>query len=117
SACPRPPVSLNPLEGHISAPWPEADEEPPLPALALIASGGHSDIVLMEAHGVYRRLGETVDDAAGEAFDKVARVLGLGFPGGPAIESLASEAAAPAGRLPRARLERPYDFSFSGLKA
>src|SRR5437667_77948 len=62
-------------------------------------------------------LRETVDDAAGEAFDKVARLLGLGFPGGPAIESLASEAAAPAGRLPRARLERPYDFSFSGLKA
>src|SRR5437773_2837140 len=110
-------IPVNHLEGHIYAAWLEHRREPELPALALIASGGHSDVVLMEGHGQYRRLGETVDDAAGEAFDKVARLLGLGFPGGPAIESLASEAAAPAGRLPRARLERPYDFSFSGLKA
>src|SRR5437773_838127 len=92
-------------------------DEASFPALALIVSGGHSDVVLMEAHGQYSRLGETVDDAAGEAFDKVARLLGLGFPGGPAIERLASEATAPAGLLPRARLVRPYDFSFSGLKA
>ena len=70
----------------------------------------------MEGHGRYRRLGETVDDAAGEAFDKVARVLGLGFPGGPAIDRLAEGADATALRLPRARLDRPYDFSFSGLK-
>ena len=110
-------IPVNHLEGHIYAAWLEHRREPEFPALALIASGGHSDVVLMEGHGQYRRLGETVDDAAGEAFDKVARLLGLGFPGGPAIESLASEAAAPAGRLPRARLERPYDFSFSGLKA
>ena len=112
----RPLIPVNHLEGHIYAAWLEHRREPEFPALALIASGGHSDIVLMKGHGQYRRLGETVDDAAGESFDKVARLLGLGFPGGPAIESLASEAAAPAGRLPRARLERPYDFSFSGLK-
>ena len=112
----RPLIGVNHLEGHLYAAWLERDDEPGFPALALIVSGGHSDVVLMEGHGQYRRLGETVDDAAGEAFDKVARLLGLGFPGGPAIERLASEAAAPSSRLPRARLERPYDFSFSGLK-
>jgi N6-L-threonylcarbamoyladenine synthase len=112
----RPLIAVNHLEGHIYAAWLERAREPEFPALALIVSGGHSDVVLMEGHGKYRRLGETVDDAAGEAFDKVARLLGLGFPGGPAIERLAAEAEAPAGRLPRARLERPYDFSFSGLK-
>jgi len=110
-------VPVNHLEGHIYAAWLDREESPRFPLLALIVSGGHSDVVLMEDHGQYRRLGETVDDAAGEAFDKVARVLGLGFPGGPAIDRLASAAAgAPALRLPRARLERPYDFSFSGLK-
>src|SRR5205809_5176564 len=108
-------IPVNHLEGHIYAAWLERAREPEFPALALIASGGHSDVVLMEGHGQYRRLGETVDDAAGEAFDKVARLLGLGFPGGPAIERLAAEADAPAGRLPRARLERPYHFSFSRL--
>src|SRR6266542_1214932 len=112
----RPLIAVNHLEGHIYAAWLERAREPEFPALALIVSGGHSDAVLMEGHGKYRRLGETVYDAAGEAFDKVARLLGLGFPGGPAIERLAAEAEAPAGRLPRARLERPYDFSFSGLK-
>jgi len=108
-------VAVNHLDGHIYAAWLEPEQAPEFPLVALIASGGHSDIVLMEAHGHYRRLGETVDDAAGEAFDKVARVLGLGFPGGPAIDSLAAGASAGSLRLPRARLERPYDFSFSGL--
>jgi len=70
----------------------------------------------MTGHGRYRRLGQTVDDAAGEAFDKVARLLGLGFPGGPAVERLAATAGPTSLRLPRARLDRPYDFSFSGLK-
>ena len=70
----------------------------------------------MEGHGRYRRLGRTLDDAAGEAFDKVARLLGLGFPGGPAIERLGGGRHAPALRLPRARVAGPYDFSFSGLK-
>jgi len=113
-------VPVNHLEGHIYAAWLNREESPRFPLLALIVSGGHSDVVLMEGHPSqgkdYRRLGETVDDAAGEAFDKVARVLGLGFPGGPAIDALAATAGTPALRLPRARLERPYDFSFSGLK-
>ncbi len=109
-------VSVNHLEGHIYAAWLESDQPPRFPALALIVSGGHSDIVLMAAHGRYRRLGETVDDAAGEAFDKVARLLGLGFPGGPAVDRLAAESGPATLKLPRARLDRPYDFSFSGLK-
>ncbi len=114
-------VPVNHLEGHIYAAWVysvemEPPEEPVFPVLAMIISGGHSDVVLMEGHGRYRRLGETVDDAAGEAFDKVARLLGLGFPGGPAIDRLAAAAPEPSIRLPRARLDGPYDFSFSGLK-
>jgi N6-L-threonylcarbamoyladenine synthase len=114
-------LAVNHLEGHIYAAWlaeaPSGEEAPPprFPLLCLIVSGGHTDLVLMAGHGRYRRLGETADDAAGEAFDKVARLLGLGFPGGPAIERLAA-GATPALRLPRARLARPYDFSFSGLK-
>jgi N6-L-threonylcarbamoyladenine synthase len=113
----RPLIAVNHLEGHIYAAWLEREREPEFPLLALIVSGGHSDVVLMQGHGRYRRLGETVDDAAGEAFDKVARLLGLGFPGGPAIDRLASATAGkPSFRLPRAHLERPYDFSFSGLK-
>jgi N6-L-threonylcarbamoyladenine synthase len=114
-------VAVNHLEGHLYAAWLHADGEPEqeapvFPALALIVSGGHSDVVLIEGHGRYRRLGETVDDAAGEAFDKVARLLGLGFPGGPAVDRLAATATGVSLRLPRARLDRPYDFSFSGLK-
>jgi N6-L-threonylcarbamoyladenine synthase len=109
-------LGINHLEGHIYASWLEIDERPHFPLLALIVSGGHSDLVLMETHGRYRRLGETVDDAAGEAFDKVARLLGLGFPGGPAIDRLAAGAPAPALKLPRARVESAYDFCFSGLK-
>lgn len=115
-------VAVNHLEGHIYAAWLADGElgkeapEPRLPALCLIVSGGHTDLVLMTGHGRYHRLGETADDAAGEAFDKVARLMGLGFPGGPAIEKLAA-GARPSGRLPRARLRRPYDFSFSGLKS
>ncbi len=111
-------LAINHLEGHIYANWLEetGQEEPRLPALCLIVSGGHTDIVIMEGHGRYRRLGQTVDDAAGEAFDKVARLLGLGFPGGPAIQELAARAGSSTLALPRARLRRPYDFSFSGLK-
>ncbi len=112
-------VAVNHLEAHIYAAWldgPAGPGEPLFPALCLIISGGHSDVVLMPGHGRYRRLGQTVDDAAGEAFDKVARLLGLGFPGGPALERLAATAAPSTLRLPRARLDRPYDFSFSGLK-
>jgi N6-L-threonylcarbamoyladenine synthase len=108
-------IGVNHLEGHIYAAWLDRDEPPQTPLLALIVSGGHTDIVLMEAHGRYRRLGETVDDAAGEAFDKVARLLGLGFPGGPAIDRLAATARGRP-KLPRARVDGAYDFSFSGLK-
>ena len=109
-------VPVNHLEGHVYAAWLDREQGPEFPALVLIVSGGHSDVVLMEGHGRYRRLGQTVDDAAGEAFDKVARLLGLGFPGGPAIDRLTAGAPAPSLRLPRARLDGEYDFSFSGLK-
>lgn len=112
----KPLVPINHLEGHIYAAWLDREEQAEFPALVLIVSGGHSDVVLMEAHGHYRRLGQTVDDAAGEAFDKVARLLGLGFPGGPAIDRLAGDAPKTSLKLPRAKLDRPYDFSFSGLK-
>lgn len=90
--------------------------EPPLPALALVISGGHSELLLMEGYGQFRRLGGTRDDAAGEAFDKVARLLGLGYPGGPPLARLAEEARDRSLRLPRAWLPRSDDFSFSGLK-
>jgi N6-L-threonylcarbamoyladenine synthase len=110
-------VPVNHLEAHVYAAWLDGEEGPRFPALVLIVSGGHSDVVLMADHGRYRRLGGTVDDAAGEAFDKVARLLGLGFPGGPAIDRLAAaHGPARAARLPRARPEGDYDFSFSGLK-
>jgi N6-L-threonylcarbamoyladenine synthase len=115
-------LAVNHLEAHLYANWIEVDGrayvEPPLPALGLIVSGGHTDLVLMRDHGVYRRLGRTRDDAAGEAFDKVGRLLGLGFPGGPAIERAARSAgsARPQLRLPRAWLSGSDDFSFSGLK-
>ncbi len=112
----KPLIAVNHLEGHIYAAWMDREESAEFPALVLIVSGGHSDVVLMEAHGQYRRLGQTVDDAAGEAFDKVARLLGLGFPGGPAIDKLARTSSGASLKLPRAKLDRPYDFSFSGLK-
>ena len=119
----RPLIGVNHLEGHIYANWlqtnsahPEPVEGPPLPAVVLIVSGGHSELLLAEGHGVYRLLGRTRDDAAGEAFDKAARVLGLGFPGGPAIERAACEAGPRPPRLPRAWLGQSSDFSFSGLK-
>jgi N6-L-threonylcarbamoyladenine synthase len=111
----KPVVAVNHLEAHLYANWIDADA-PPLPALGLIVSGGHTDIVLMEGHGRLRRLGRTRDDAAGEAFDKVARLLGLGFPGGPAVEKTAANAAKPSFRLPRAWLGESDDVSFSGLK-
>ena len=76
-------IGVNHLEGHVYAAWLDRDAPPQFPLLALIASGGHSDVVLVEGHGSYRRIGETVDDAAGEAFDKVARLLGLGFRAAP----------------------------------
>jgi N6-L-threonylcarbamoyladenine synthase len=115
-------VGVNHIEGHIYANWltdgPAGDPlppEPPFPLVCLVVSGGHTQLVLMEDHGRYRLLGQTADDAAGEAFDKVGRLLGLPYPGGPAI-SAAAEGADPALRFPRARTDGRYDFSFSGLK-
>jgi N6-L-threonylcarbamoyladenine synthase len=130
-------IGVNHLEAHIYANWlrqaPPAgkdeaagrslesgeDGDPVFPLLALVISGAHSELVFIPEHGKYQLLGQTRDDAAGEAFDKVARLLGLGYPGGPAIE----RAAAPEldrgknpYRLPRAWLKDTYDFSFSGLK-
>jgi N6-L-threonylcarbamoyladenine synthase len=108
-------VQVNHLEAHLYAGWLEdPDLEPPL--AVLIASGGHTLLVVMEDHGRYRMMGQTVDDAAGEAFDKVARFLGLGYPGGPAIDRLAAEGDPGAVRFPRAMRDEGYDFSFSGLK-
>jgi tRNA N6-adenosine threonylcarbamoyltransferase len=114
-------VPVNHIEGHIYANWlTDGDTvveppEPPFPLLCLVVSGGHTQLVLMADHGRYRLLGQTVDDAAGEAFDKVGRLLGLPYPGGPAI-SAAAEGATPATRFPLARPRGRYDFSFSGLK-
>jgi len=115
-------VAVNHIEGHIYANWlTDADDgdplppEPPFPLLSLVVSGGHTQLVLMHDHGRYALLGQTLDDAAGEAFDKVGRLLGLPYPGGPAISRVAEEAT-PSTRLPRARTDGAYDFSFSGLK-
>ncbi len=115
-------VGVNHIEGHIYANWlTDADAASPLPAepefplLCLVVSGGHTQLVLMHGHGRYELLGQTVDDAAGEAFDKVGRLLGLPYPGGPAI-SAAAEGATAVTRFPRARTAGRYDFSFSGLK-
>jgi len=110
-------LGINHLEGHLYSVWLVEDQpEPAFPLLGLIVSGGHTELVLMEAHLTYRRLGGTLDDAAGEAFDKVARLLGLGYPGGPAIEQAAAEGDPSAFAFPRAWLEGTMDFSFSGLK-
>jgi len=111
----RPILGVNHLEGHIYANWLEG-REPDFPVVCLIVSGGHTDLLLMRAHGEYQPLGRTRDDAAGEAFDKVARILGLGYPGGPAIEQAAVSGNGSLYHLPRAWLKGSDDFSFSGLK-
>lgn len=108
-------VAVNHLEAHLYAALLE-EPELELPVVVLLVSGGHTMLVLMEGHGRYRVLGSTIDDAAGEAFDKVARYLGLGYPGGPAIDHLSMEGAPDAIAFPRAILDEGYDFSFSGLK-
>ncbi|HEY70760.1 MAG TPA: tRNA (adenosine(37)-N6)-threonylcarbamoyltransferase complex transferase subunit TsaD [Anaerolineae bacterium] len=110
-------LGINHLEAHLYSIWlMEDEEEPEFPLLALIVSGGHSELVLMKDHLSYQRLGGTLDDAAGEAFDKVARLLGLAYPGGPAIQDAAEEGNSKAYDFPRAWLEGTWDFSFSGLK-
>ncbi len=115
-------IGVNHIEGHIYANWlsdaaagSPLPDEPEFPLLCLVVSGGHTQLVLMRDHGRYTLLGQTVDDAAGEAFDKVGRLLDLPYPGGPAI-SAAAEGATAVTRFPRARTAGPYDFSFSGLK-
>jgi len=107
-------AGINHLEAHIYANW-LSSQKPAFPLLCLIVSGGHSDLVLMRDHGDYTILGRTRDDAAGEAFDKAARILGLGYPGGPAIDREAVKGTASI-NLPRALLKGTCDFSFSGLK-
>lgn len=110
-------VGVHHIEGHISSNFIEHPELRP-PFLCLVASGGHSHLVMMKDHGEYDILGQTRDDAAGEAFDKVARAIGLGYPGGPKIDRAAQEGNADAIRFPQAKIaDAAYDFSFSGLKS
>jgi len=109
-------IGVNHMEGHIYANFLANDLE--FPVLCLVVSGGHTELILIREHGTYELLGKTRDDAAGEAFDKVARSLGLGYPGGPLIDKLAKEGNPEGVVLPRAYLEEgSLDFSFSGLKS
>lgn len=127
----KPLIPVNHLKGHIYANWLKVDssqftvkqnnKKPKFPLVALIVSGGHTDLVLMKNHGDFKILGSTLDDAAGEAFDKVARVLGLGYPGGPEIEKLAKQFTVDGSQLivkfPRSMLNSDdFNFSFSGIK-
>jgi N6-L-threonylcarbamoyladenine synthase len=113
----KPLLGINHLEGHVYSLWlTEPHREIKFPVLVLIVSGGHSELLLMTDHGQYERLGSTLDDAAGEAFDKVGRLLGLPFPGGPNIERAAQMGNAKAYDFPRPKRDESYDFSFSGLK-
>ena len=114
-------IGVNHLEAHIYSAWLDSDEQtvdrdPKFPLIGLIVSGGHTELILMTEHLTYLRLGSTLDDAAGEAFDKVARLLGLDYPGGPAIQQAAENGNERAFRFPRAWLDDSWDFSFSGLK-
>ena len=111
-----PVIGVHHLEGHLLAPLLEA-QAPPFPHLALLVSGGHTMLIEVRGVGAYRVLGETRDDAAGEAFDKTAKLLGLPYPGGPELARLAADGRAGAFRFPRPMLDQPgLDFSFSGLK-
>ena len=112
----KPVIPVNHLQGHVYSAW-LTGREINLPAVAMVASGGHTEIVLMRRHPEYKYLGGTVDDAVGESFDKIARHLKLGYPGGPAISQLAATVKKSSLTLPRPMLKDPnYDFSFSGLK-
>jgi N6-L-threonylcarbamoyladenine synthase len=111
-----PVIPVHHMEGHLLAPMLE-DEPPEFPFLALLVSGGHSMLIAVERLGDYRVLGTTLDDAVGEAFDKTAKLLGLGYPGGPALAALAEDGDEAAFNFPRPMLNKPnFDFSFSGLK-
>ncbi len=115
-------VGVNHIEGHIAANWighdvSKEDAAYALPALVLVVSGGHTELILMKGFGAYELVGRTLDDAVGEAFDKVAKLLGLGYPGGPAVAKRALEGDAAKFPFPRPLLDKPhFDFSFSGLK-
>lgn len=113
----KPLVGVHHIEGHISANYIEHKELEP-PFACLVASGGHSHLVVVKDYGEYEVIGRTRDDAAGEAFDKVARAIGLGYPGGPKIDKISKEGNPDAIHFPRAKVvESMYDFSFSGLKS
>jgi N6-L-threonylcarbamoyladenine synthase len=116
-AAKKPLIPVHHIEGHISANYIEnKDLEPPF--LCMVVSGGHTHLVLVEDYGKYKIIGRTHDDAAGEAFDKVARAIGLGYPGGPKIDRLAKEGNADAISFPKAHIQgAPLDFSFSGVKS
>jgi N6-L-threonylcarbamoyladenine synthase len=115
-------IGVNHLEGHIYSAWvypadtPNPPPAPQFPLLALLVSGGHTELNLITDHLHYRRLGATLDDAAGEAFDKVARLVGLPYPGGPSVQKAAAEGNPEAFAFPRARLDGTWNFSFSGIK-
>lgn len=116
AALDRPTLGVHHLEGHLLSPFLSADP-PEFPFVALLVSGGHTQLMRVSAVGQYEMLGETIDDAAGEAFDKSAKVLGLGYPGGPALAELARQGRDDAFDLPRPLLHQPnLDFSFAGLK-
>ncbi len=111
-----PVIPVHHMEGHLMAPMLE-DAPPPYPFLALLVSGGHSMLIKVDGLGDYDQLGTTLDDAVGEAFDKTAKLLGLGYPGGPALAKLAEAGDETAYQLPRPMISKPgFDFSFSGLK-
>ncbi len=114
-------IGINHLEGHLYSTWINVDDDkdqitPDFPLVALIVSGGHTSLILMKDHLTYEHLGSTLDDAAGEAFDKVARLLDLPYPGGPSIQKAAVRGSVTAFQFPRARLGNSWNFSFSGLK-
>lgn len=109
-------LGINHIEAHIYGNWLVEAPPPEFPLVCLIVSGGHTELIRMVGHGQYQRLGGTLDDAAGEAFDKVGRLLGLDYPGGPAIQEAARAGTPTAFKLPRAWLPGTHDFSFSGLK-
>jgi N6-L-threonylcarbamoyladenine synthase len=112
----KPVMGIHHLEGHLLSPF-LSDDPPQFPFVALLVSGGHTQLMLVKAVGHYELLGETIDDAAGEAFDKSAKLLGLGYPGGPALAALATLGRADAYAFPRPLLHQPnLDFSFAGLK-
>lgn len=111
----KPLFPVHHVEGHVYANFLSA-QQPTFPLLSLIVSGGHSQLVLFRDHGNYELLGQTQDDAVGEAFDKVAKIIGLPYPGGPSVAKAAEVGDAHRFQLPKARMQNPYDFSFSGLK-